>query len=624
MRVTDRPDMILYQSDRLSVGFSLARPIILHLGWNVFDYGETKNRLLASDAIGRADFPGLSGPIIRTLAGDYPCHLWGGSVAVEGNRVSYTGLSACPGVTIDAVFTVESDRITLQLTQTAEKDVPVIEAEAWRLVWDGTYGTTGAAAVPTRRPGRNGDVELPMMWATDDAGCLSCRLTKGHPELARVQVESSNTAALVTGGFVLGSRGGADGCLVIPAGRTSAEFELSVSKLEPGCESLSPGVETRWAALFACFRPEHRGFSNHSASTNCHVNQGPTIDMAVFTRKPEGGPDPLKLARFTIGKGLLDGGGYGYHRNLYKDSDPMLVCSAGRIHQAEADMDWLKSVEPGLLESTERMLASIGEEGLAVCRDLSGNSGSYRWSSNAMDVIGFGHLDAYVNAWTYRALRNAAALMGDLGNSNVSERCIAAAEGIHQAYAKTFVNPETGWVAGWRSRDGKLHDCAFLWVNGPAIAFGLLDEGQAKVALSNLERLRAEVGPRDARVGLPTNLLPIRHDDHMLPKILGDRFPTFERYTDGGVSGVSGTYYLRALSIYGLKEQAAKLADELDEGYLAGMFTGPMRTGCEFRRWDGVPVGYEGTLVVCVSQLYAIAVEKGQIRPMEPEWWPAR
>ena len=627
MRVTDRPDMLLFESDRLSIGFSLIRPIIMHLGWSAYDpSGATRNRVLASQLFGRFDLCGLSGPMIRTLTEDYPCHLWSGSVNVEANRVTYTGLKALPGVTLDAAFTVEPDRIIVELTQSSEKDVPVIEAEAWRFVWNGMAGTTGAAAVPTRQPGRNGDVELPFMWATDDVGCLLCRLIEGDPGASRVQIESWHDNACVTGGFVLGPRPEPNECQVIPAGRISAVFELSVSKLEPDTvsdvENIPKGIATRWPALFSCFRPEYRGFSNHPASTNCHVCQGPPTDMLIHTKKPDGGPDPMKLARFTIGKALLDGGGYTYFRNLYMDADPILVCAAGRIHSAEPDMHWLKSVEPGLLEAAERMLSTIGEQGLAVCQDLSGNSGSYRWSSNTMDVIGFGHIDAYVNAWTYRAMRNASALMSDLGHRSIARRCRDAAQGIRDVYAEVLVNPETGWVAGWRSRDEQLHDYAFIWVNGPAIAFGLLDDEKAGNALRGLERLRAEIGPPTAKMGLPINLLPIREEDHMLPRIFGDRMPTFERYTDGALSGVAGTYYLRALSIYGFSEQASRLADELDEGYAAGMFTGPMLTGREFRRWDGVPVGYEGTLIMCVPQLYSVAVEKGIIKPLEPEWWP--
>jgi len=163
----------------------------------------------------------------------------------------------------------------------------------------------------------------------------------------------------------------------------------------------------------------------------------------------------------------------------------------------------------------------MGDEGLILCRDLSGNSGSYRWSCNSMDVVGFGHLDAYVNALSYRALRNAAALLADLGDKSLTGRCRTAAAQIKDAYAKVFVNPGTGWVAGWRSRDGQLHDCGFIWVNGPAIAFGLLEAAQARQALLNLEALRVKVGLTEGYFGLPSNLLPLPAQDHMMPIIWG-------------------------------------------------------------------------------------------------------
>jgi hypothetical protein len=108
----------------------------------------------------------------------------------------------------------------------------------------------------------------------------------------------------------------------------------------------------------------------------------------------------------------------------------------------------------------------------------------------------------------------------------------------------------------------------------------------------------------------------------MLPSIVPDFAPTFETYTDGSLSGWPGAYYLRALSIHGLKERARQLARELDEGYAAGVFDGGMGTGHEFRSWEGLPTGYEGTLIGCFAPLYAIAIEQGVIAPFEPEWWP--
>jgi hypothetical protein len=268
------------------------------------------------------------------------------------------------------------------------------------------------------------------------------------------------------------------------------------------------------------------------------------------------------------------------------------------------------------------MLGTLDESGLVVNRTLSGNSGSFRWSSNAMDVVGFGHIDGYVNALTYRALRNAAALLDDLGHRDLSERCRDGARGILAAYQDALLNPATGWVAAWRSRDGQLHDHASLFVNGPALALGLIAPDRAAIALANLEALRVEAG-HSARCGLPVNLLPIPDEDHMMPSIYGAINQTFENYTNGGNCVQVASWYLRGLSYYGPPGAARRMALELAEGYDAGMFTGPNGSGREFLTWSGIPCGYEGTLVNALGPLYSIAVEFGMLKPTEPEWWPA-
>jgi hypothetical protein len=240
-----------------------------------------------------------------------------------------------------------------------------------------------------------------------------------------------------------------------------------------------------------------------------------------------------------------------------------------------------------------------------------------------MDVVGFGHIDGYVNAWAYRAFRNAAAMLDDLArHRDLVSACRQAAARLRANYSPVLLNPDTGWIAGWRSRDGQLHDYAFIWVNGVALAFGLLDQQAARNALHALEQKREAVGPPDARMGLPCNLLPIREEDQMLGKILADNNPTFETYTDGSLSGWPATYYLRALSIYGLRKQLEKTMNELKSGYAAGIFNGGNGSGHEFRSWEGLPTGYEGTLIGCFGPLYAIAIEERLIQPADPEWWP--
>ena len=627
MTATMRPGMVLFSSKYLSIGFSLRRPMMMHLGWDALGQGLSKNdRLFVSRKGQRYNATGgVSGPIVRTLGADYPPSLWTGDVTIDGNRVIYSNLHAIDGVRIDATFTVERDRILIELTQECDADLPVVEAEAWRLAWDITKGITGMAGMPTQRLGRNGDVALPAVWATDGVGCLSCSLRNGKD--VRMQVESYRDGNCVTGGFVFGDHPEPEACQTIPAGTCHAAFDLAVSNLGPispkGARKPSAAVQRHWATVFSCFRPEFRGFSNHSASVNCHLSQGPPIEIVAHTQRPVDGPNPLDLARFTVGRALMDGGGYGYWRNLYLDSDPILLSAAGRIHPAEADDAWLKKIAPGVVETVRRMLAEVGQDGLVVCKDLSGNTGSYRWSSNSMDVVGFGHIDAYVNAWAYRGFRNAAALLDALPpHRSLATQCRETAARLRENYAPALVNPETKWVAGWRSRDGQLHDYGFTWVNGPAIAFGLLDAEASRTALLNLERKRDEVGLPNAQLGLPCNLLPIRQDDQMWSKIVNQLQPTFETYTDGSLSGWPATYYLRALSIHGLKDHAKKLAVDMAKGYVAGVFNGGNGSGREFCSWDGLPTGYEGTLIGCFGPMYGIAIEEGSLEPRSPEWWP--
>ena len=629
MEILDLPNMLLYKGKYFSIGFSLYRPVLMHLGWDITGGdGVINNRFFVSRRPQKhKKMGGVSGPLLRTLQADYPAHLWTGDVSVDGNRIVYQNLYVIDGLSIDAVFTVEQDRVIIELNQTCDKAIPVIEAECWRLAWDLTKGITGMAGMPTQKSGRNGDVALPAMWSSDGNGCLACRLLNGNPNETRLQVESYRFEECVTGGFVFGEHPGASHCQIVPAGNKHAVFELALENFEPISKQDAPapsdGLKKHWATVFSCFRPEYRGFSNHAASVNCHLSQGPPIEIVAHTKRPANGPNPLDLARYTIGRALLDGGGYGYWRNLYLDSDPVLISAAGRIHQADPDIKWLKHIEPGLVGTVTRMLNLIGEKGMVVCKDLSGNSGSYRWSSNSMDVVGFGHIDGYVNAWAHRAFRNAAAMLDDLSHHrDLTLKCRQAANNLRKNYTAVLLNPETGWIAGWRSRDGQLHDYAFLWVNGVALAFGLLEKTLAQKALMALERTRDEVGPGTARIGLPCNLFPIREEDQMLPKILNDNLPTFETYTDGSISGWPATYYLRALSIYGFTDRSKKLATELTEGYTAGIFNGGHGSGHEFRSWEGLPTGYEGTLIGCFGPLYAIAIEEGILEPPEPEWWP--
>jgi hypothetical protein len=632
MELRQTPLGLFYESPGFSIGFSLKRPLLMHLGWDMLAQGQSSlNRLKDDWAMGVGTLlAGLSGPLLKTFYQDFGAQYWTGEVSVRGSVVEYRNLHALDELSVTARFTIEPDGFLLELVQNCTAEIPVLEAETWRMAWDLRQGMTATTAVPTLTPGRNGKVAFPLAWASDGTGCLVCQPVKNDGEAWIAQVESYRYASANTCGFTPGEGAGNDALFYLTPGENHLALQFSVDSFTPispqGGENerkAGDGLRRHWGSIYACFRPEHRGFSNNAASVNCHVSHVAPIEIISTTRKLACGLDPADLSRFTLKRALLDGGGYGYWRNLYLDSDPSLMIAAGKLHQASLDLGWLRSVEPGLREVATRMLSILGDDGLILCRDLSGNSGSYRWSCNSMDVVGFGHLDAYVNALGYRAFRNAAALFHDLGDPSLAKRCRAAAGQIKAAYAKVFINPETGWLAGWRSRDGQLHDYGFLWVNGPAIAFGLLEPAQARQALLNLEATRTRMGITEGYFGLPSNLLPLSPEDHMMPIIWATPQPTFENYTDGGLYGFHANYYLRVLSLYGLKEPAARLAHELEAGLAAGYFNGGIGMGTEFRSWEGLQTGYEGTLIGSFGQVYSIAIEQGILTPPEPEWWPA-
>jgi hypothetical protein len=624
---TRNPLEIVFRSNKIAVGFSLIRPMLTHLNWDYF--GERPldgNRLLFRSWKDRS-LNGVNGPSYITPTGNFVPQNMTGTVEVSGNQVRYLDIQTGCGVTINAVFTVTAEAITLELEQKTDRDIPAIEAESWRLLWNMKTGMTSVAGVPAVKEGRNGFVQMPAMIAADEGGGLSVQLIEGngifHAESYRF-LEARST------GFVLSNPDTIQKPHVIPKGTFRAVFELKPCTLSPievqKEATLSEGIKKHWMAGFSAFRPEFGGFSNNAISTNCHVNQHVAFDFAAFTAKSPVGLDPMDLVKFSIGRALLDGGGYGYHRNLYLDSDPILVSGAGRIVQLTGDQAWLKRVSPGVKAAVERILGNFdAKEGMIVCRALSGNSGSHRWSSNAMDMIGFGHIDAYVNAWSFRALKNAVSLFKILGDRELAARCDETAAAIFDNYARQLVNPQTGWVSGWKSRDGKLHDFGFIWINGAACAFGVMDDADIRLALKNLEAKRQELFPESGYLGLPLNLLPTAETDHMIPKMPFFQFhpftPTFENFTDGALSPVFMVYYMRALSTHGFKDQSQVIVNAMEQGFADGKFCGPYGTGKEFTAWTGADSGYEGTFGPSFSPLYAIAAERGIITPPTPEWW---
>ncbi|GAG47698.1 unnamed protein product, partial [marine sediment metagenome] len=101
------------------------------------------------------------------------------------------------------------------------------------------------------------------------------------------------------------------------------------------------------------------------------------------------------------------------------------------------------------------------------------------------------------NGLAYRALRDCVALCRDAGQDALAEQCAEAADRLKAAYVPCLLNPKTGWLAGWRSRDGELHDAGYLYATGIAVSLGLIQPDQAREMMGKLEDARIEAGHTD-------------------------------------------------------------------------------------------------------------------------------
>ena len=179
------------------------------------------------------------------------------------------------------------------------------------------------------------------------------------------------------------------------------------------------------------------------------------------------------------------------------------------------------------------------------------------------------------------------------------------ANSLREAYFKTFFNPATGRFAGWVCQEGKLHDHAFLPLNGAAVAAGLVEASVGKQILLGLLAEMKHVKMPKAHFGLPGNLLPIPDED--LADIT-QGYP-FGYYQNGGLTHAQTCHFLRGLYKVDLQQEADCILDELCSGFASGRVYGGNKSGVDWRYWDGRPCGYEGLLTDQFGFL-AIALER--------------
>ncbi|OQY34770.1 MAG: hypothetical protein B6241_03565 [Spirochaetaceae bacterium 4572_59] len=514
-------------------------------------------------------------------------------------------------------YKINNEELIIDILQQVDEDELLMVNDSIRFVWNLQKAITAVIAQPIspEKGFEMGLCHFPALIHAPNYGTLKVELLEGNNETTFLHTDSYRMGNISWMGISPGITAQKGGNLLLHKGDHRIVLRISPIDIIPEKNINHNTFRRSYAGVFA-FRPEFYGMSNNSASINCHFVQHVYADMASVVKNS---PVNLsQLCQYTAELGIKNGQGYGSNRSQFLDTDPSLIISSIVSSHSINDLEWVEKNWRYISAAGMRMLNERNEDGLLVSQALSGNAGERKWSSNWWDVISFGHLDAFVNAYSYRAFRLLSSAAEKLKKTDESDLFKNAAKKLKENFNPTFFNRETGWLAGWKSRDGKIHDYAFLFINGIAITYGLIEEIEARKILDRLEEKRLEVGYTHFGLGLPGNLIPIRREDYTEGGVLGepqteDGSDSFGQYENGGATFSQSFYYLRALGMYNYP-----VAKEMEEAVMDAFesekaFSG-IGTGVDWKDWSGKANGYEGLLSDQFYVLYAILENRGKAK----------
>jgi Bacterial alpha-L-rhamnosidase 6 hairpin glycosidase domain len=409
------------------------------------------------------------------------------------------------------------------------------------------------------------------------------------------------------------------------------EYDLDVTAIYPELPGIAAdhrfdSFRRNWLDVLQ-LNPGRRQLANNSGGTSCAFCYYEYADIAAHTPPLADGLTALDLVRQTLDSILGGATAYGLpHPGNFpvesSDTLPSLLIAADECVRGGNCDRWLATNYTKIKGWADKMMATDKNDNGLFEYIISGNSGI--WSNgfptvrpaNWWDTIGFGHEDAYGNALAYRALGSMEHLARQLGKTDDAARYHAAAEKLKAAYFKTFYDPATGVLGGWRSADGELHDYYFLWVNGIAIHYGLVPTDKANAIMDVLLAKMKEVGYTQFHMGLPGNLItvPLKDYVHREPDgrygggVRADNADGFQKYENGGATGDFAYFTLAALYDLGRRAEADAILFPMLQEYDKCGFEGRGASGRsnDWRMWDGTPMGYEGFLVDNYYALLAV------------------
>jgi hypothetical protein len=301
-------------------------------------------------------------------------------------------------------------------------------------------------------------------------------------------------------------------------------------------------------------------------------------------------------------------------------ANPAFIIAAWQYWRLSRDGTWLAAHLPVLHRIGEFLVRrDVDGDGLVESWN-SGNAGNLREPDRAdvyFEYMNFGWKNACTNAYIYKAWNCLAEMLETAGKAGGAAYYRTQAGKLRRAYAERFISREHGWFVSWISQDGEVHDYCHTFVNGLAVAYGLVPPEAGRTILERVVRQSHAIGFTAWDCGVPANLLPVRRADMMQPEITLDGTPNTSdpshwpedlteaaafgyRAPNGVISGMLTWLYLLGLQTAGLHEEADRILDAMLRRAEAGLFQNGVlnrgTAGAEFFLFDGRTTGYEGYL----------------------------
>ena len=595
---------VRYKTPFFQVGFALNRGGFTWLSLDDAGAGNTTVNLLRPHS-------GIfySGPMLHPL-GQAPTaapslhYQAEASTRILNNHVEYKIEFPAAGQTYFLHWEILADRMRLKVRRKGEKSVRAWHSSAWML------GLQPTVCIPhvigdVLKKGETGIVKLPALLHAPGNGTFQITADSGDVLL---RADANRPADLSTFEIKLGEIPQAEGDYLLPAGDFEAEIEFKVVQAELALKADTPKIirdvlrKTTYTAM--TFRPDTATLTNNGISMHCPICMDMWAD--VITRLPEFWPGfhPIKLLQDSLERWLEGAPGYTSGHILqdgafHEAEDEYLMtgaaCLLGLAEYLKFTRNkvWFERYRDVIARQISLLKQrDIDGDGLIESSWRTGVSGTQQWASCWWDVISFGWKCAFSNALLFDALNQLQAAFELLDASEMAAGLDEWAGLIRQNYVATFYNEKTGWLAGWRCKEDKLHDHAFLFINGAAISKGLVDAELSKSIMSRLWQEMQRVGVPNPTLGLPGNLWHIPDED------LSDIMQGFPMgyYQNGGRTSSQARHFVNALYRVGMENEARALLLPLCDGLARAETFGGNKCGRDWRYWDDRTCGYEGLL----------------------------